>query len=137
MRWRKQWRKRMDRRHKDFIRHLAHLTLSGSEQDAKESVCYVMQFLAQRYPRHAKEALAYYWLCLRSAYRDRYAVVEYVGQCKALWLEMFKKGCDKNARRRWVAEEHPELLGGFKVHIGDTVWDVSLKGQLETFVKHR
>ena len=126
----------MERKHKVLLKHLARLTFEGSGEDLKERIRAIAEFLAQRYPRNAKAFLAQYGRSLKEVFSERYATVMYAGIFREQLLrDLFETR--HLAERRLEKEERPELLGGFKIRIGDTVWDCSLKGQLnalkETF----
>lgn len=122
----------MERKHKVLLKRLAQLTFDGSAEDLKERIRLVAAFLVQRYPRAAKSFLMQYERSLREVFAERYATVTYAGVFREQWLREWTaaKGFSE---RRLEKEEHPELLGGFKIRVGDTVWDCSLKGQLSAF----
>lgn len=122
----------MERKHKAFLQQLAHLTLEGEVESLRERIQTVASFLIQRYPSNAKAFLQQYERCLHKAFTERYAVLEYIGTFHEQWLQKLKNSTSA-ASRRWESEEHPDLMGGFKIRIGDTVWDCSLKGQLSAF----
>ena len=126
----------MERKHKVLLKHLARLTFEGSEEELKERIRAVAEFLVQQYPRDAKAFLTQYERSLKEVFSERYATVMYAGIFREQWLrDLFETR--QLAERRLEKEERPELLGGFKIRVGDTVWDCSLKGQLnalkETF----
>lgn len=126
----------MERKHKVLLKYLARLTFEGAEEDLKERIRVIAEFLIQRYPRNAKSFLTQYERSLKEVFAERYATVIYAGVFREQWLRELIAA--KNfSERRLEKEEHPELLGGFKIRVGDTVWDCSLKGQLnalkETF----
>lgn len=126
----------MERKHKVLLKYLARLTFDGAEADLKERIRTVAEFLAQRYPRDAKPFLTQYERSLKEVFAERYATVTYVGTFLDQWLRELSE-TEHLAERRLEKKECPELLGGFKIRVGDTVWDCSLKGQLsalkETF----
>ena len=88
--------------------------------------------MVQRYPRDAKAFLTQYERSLKEVFSERYATVMYAGIFREQWLRDLLEA-ERLTERRLEKEEHPELLGGFKIRIGDTVWDCSLKGQLSAF----
>lgn len=126
----------MERKHKVLLKYLARLTFEGAEEDFKERIRAIAAFLIQRYPRNAKAFLTQYERSLREVFAERYATVTYAGTFREQWLRDFLEAKHLTERRP-EKEECPELLGGFKIRVGDTVWDCSLKGQLnalkETF----
>ena len=126
----------MERKHKVLLKYLARLTFEGAEEDFKERIHAIAEFLVQRYPRDAKAFLTQYERSLKEAFSERYATVMYAGTFREQWLRDFLEAKHLTERRP-EKEECPELLGGFKIRVGDTVWDCSLKGQLsalkETF----
>ena len=98
----------------------------------KERIRAIAEFLVQRYPRDAKPFLIQYERSLKEVFAERYATGIYAGTFREQWL--LELIAAKNfSERRLEKEEHPELLGGFKIRVGDTVWDCSLKGQLSAF----
>ena len=126
----------MERKHKVLLKHLARLTFEGSEEELKERIRAVAEFLVQQYPRDAKAFLTQYERSLKEVFSERYATVMYAGIFRDQWLQDFLE-TKRLSERRSEKKECPELLGGFKIRVGDTVWDCSLKGQLnalkETF----
>ena len=126
----------MERKHKVLLKYLARLTFEGAEEDFKERIRAIAAFLIQRYPRNAKAFLTQYERSLREVFAERYATVTYAGTFREQWLRDFLEAKHLTEHRP-EKEECPELLGGFKIRVGDTVWDCSLKGQLsalkETF----
>jgi hypothetical protein len=126
----------MERKHKVLLKYLARLTFECADEDLKERIRAIATFLVQRYPRDAKAFLTQYGRSLKEVFSERYATVMYAGIFREQWLRELIAA--KNFSERCLEkEEHPELLGGFKIRVGDTVWDCSLKGQLnalkETF----
>ena len=126
----------MERKHKVLLKYLARLTFEGAEEDLKERMRAIAEFLVQRYPRNAKAFLTQYEHSLKEVFSERYATVMYAGTFREQWLrDLLEAGY--LAERRLEKEECSDLLGGFKIRVGDTVWDCSLKGQLsalkETF----
>lgn len=122
----------MERKHKVLLRYLARLTFEGSGEDLKERIRAIAEFLIQRYPRDAKTFLTQYERSLKEVFAERYATVMYAGIFREQWLRDLLEA-KHLAERRLEKEERPELLGGFKIRVGDTVWDCSLKGQLSAF----
>ena len=122
----------MERKHKVLLKYLARLTFEGIEEDLKERIRAIAEFLVQRYPRDAKAFLTQYERSLKEVFSERYATVMYAGIFREQWLRDLLEA-ERLTERRLEKEEHPELLGGFKIRIGDTVWDCSLKGQLSAF----
>lgn len=122
----------MERKHKVLLKHLARLTFDGSEEELKERIRVIAEFLVQRYPRNAKTFLTQYERSLKEVFAERYATVAYVGTFLDQWLRELSEA-EHLAERRLEKKECPELLGGFKIRVGDTVWDCSLKGQLNAF----
>ena len=122
----------MERKHKVLLKYLARLTFEGAEEDLKERIHAIAEFLVQRYPRDAKAFLTQYERSLKEVFSERYATVMYAGIFREQWLRDLLEA-ERLTERRLEKEEHPELLGGFKIRIGDTVWDCSLKGQLSAF----
>ena len=122
----------MERKHKVLLKYLARLTFEGAEEDLKERIHAIAEFLVQRCPRDAKAFLTQYERSLKEVFSERYATVMYAGIFREQWLRDLLEA-ERLTERRLEKEEHPELLGGFKIRIGDTVWDCSLKGQLSAF----
>ena len=122
----------MERKHKVLLKYLARLTFEGAEEDLKERIHAIAEFLVQRYPRDAKAFLTQYERSLKEVFAERYATVMYAGIFREQWLRDLLEA-ERLTERRLEKEEYPELLGGFKIRIGDTVWDCSLKGQLSAF----
>lgn len=122
----------MERKHKVLLKYLARLTFEGTEENLKERIRTIAEFLVQRYPRNAKAFLTQYERSLKEVFSERCATVMYTGIFRERWLRELITA-KKFSERRLEKEEHPELLGGFKIRVGDTVWDCSLKGQLSAF----
>lgn len=122
----------MERKHRVLLKHLARLTFEGSEGALRERIRAIAEFLVQRYPRNAKAFLMQYERSLKEVFAERYAIVTYVGAFLDQWLRELLEA-KHLTERRLEKKECPELLGGFKIRVGDTVWDYSLKGQLSAF----
>ena len=123
----------MERKHKFLIQRLAEFVFE-SEGNYEGKVGAIAEFLSQRYPRSTKKVLDYFWFCLQKNYRQKYATVEFagcidIGALSKIFSE--KAHLDKN---NTIALEMPELIGGFRVKLGDNVWDHTLKTQLKELV---
>lgn len=123
----------MERKHKFLIQRLAEFVFE-TDRNYEGKVAGIAEFLSQKYPRSTKKVLDYFWFCLQKVYRQKYATVEFAGHVDIDALgKIFseKVHFDKN---NTVAVEAPELIGGFKVRLGDNVWDHTLKTQLKELV---
>ena len=65
----------MERKHKVLLKYLARLTFEGIEEDLKERIRAIAEFLVQRYPRDAKAFLTQYERSLKEVFSERYATV--------------------------------------------------------------
>ena len=123
----------MERKHKFLIQHLAEFVFE-SDTDYEKKVQSIAEFLSQRYPRSTKKVLDYFWFCLQKVYRQKYATVEFAGHVDMDALsKIFSEKAHLN-KNNTVAIETPDLIGGFRVRLGDNVWDNTLKAQLKELV---
>lgn len=123
----------MEYKRKFLIQRLAGFVF---EEDANcvNKVEVIAEFLSNEYPRSTKEVLDYFWFCLQKVYRKKHATVEFAGHVDLDALgEVFNKKVRLN-KNNTVAVEVPELMGGFRVKLGDDVWDHTLKAQLEELI---
>ena len=81
----------MERKHKVLLKYLARLTFEGTEEDLKERIRAIAEFLIQRYPRDAKAFLTQYERSLKEVFSERYATVMYAGIFREQWLRDFSE----------------------------------------------
>lgn len=123
----------MERKHKFLIQRLAEFVFE-SDSNYGDKVGAIAEFLSKRYPRSTKKVLDYFWFCLQNVYRKKYATVEFAGHVDIDALgKIFSEKVRFN-KNNTVAVETPELIGGFRVRLGDNVWDHTLKAQLRELV---
>ena len=123
----------MERKHKFLIQRLAEFVFE-SDANYESKVGAIAEFLSQKYPRSTKKVLDYFWFCLQKVYRQKYATVEFAGHVDMDALGKIFSGKAHLNKNNTVAIETPELIGGFRVRLGDNVWDHTLKAQLRELV---
>lgn len=123
----------MERKHKFLIQRLAGFVFE-TEGNYGNKVGAIAEFLVQKYPRSEKKVLDYFWFCLQKVYRQNYATVEFAGHVDMDALGKIFSERAHLSKDNTVAIEAPELIGGFKVRLGDNVWDHTLKAQLNELV---
>lgn len=126
----------IERKHKCLIQKLAQFTLAGGTSEIMQRVEMIAQWLVQHYPRKSRAFLKYYFSVLQKVYAQRYAVVGFAGRLDDTLLDPILHQLNILDPSFCIKEEHPELMGGFKIQQGDNVWDASLKGQLDAFIKN-
>jgi F0F1-type ATP synthase delta subunit len=119
----------MERKHKFLIQRLAAFVFEA-DTNYGPKVEAIAAFLSRKYPRSTKEVLDYFWFCLQKAYRKRYATVAFSGPINFDDLKKILSEKIHLNKDTMVAIEAPELISGFKIQLGDDVWDHTLKAQL-------
>lgn len=126
----------IERKHKCLIQKLADFTFAGELSEVLPRAEAIGQWLVAHYPRKAHALLKYYVSVLQRVYRKTYITVGFSGCLEDDILAPVLHQLKIKDASHCIKETQPELLGGFKIQHGDDVWDVSLKGQLDAFIKN-
>lgn len=125
----------IERKYKRLIQKLAAFTFAGELSEVLPRVEAIGQWLVAHYPRKAHVLLKYYLSVLQQVYKKTYVTVGFSGCLEDNILAPILHQLEVKDTSHCIKEAQPELLGGFKIQHGDDVWDVSLKGQLDAFIK--
>lgn len=120
---------------KTLARKLVEISLDESGRVSAERVGDVLSTLEQHPPCHARNLrplLKHYLAYIRRAVARSQARLEYAGQMGESTLEEIRAELAEHYGRAIdiVAKENDELIAGFRVAIGDDVYDASLSGRL-------
>ena len=124
----------MERKHRVLMQRFAAFVFNTQLGDYKQRVSAVADLIATRYVRSTKEFLNYFWFCLQKLYHQRYATVEFAGHLDLQKLAEVLHQTVDFSECEIVASECPEVIGGFKIKLGDNVLDCTLKAQLNELV---
>ncbi len=128
----------MDRKTEDhlkaFARKLVELSLDESGRVSAERVGDVLSALEQSPPRHLRALLKQYLVYIRQELARSQAKVEYAGELSESTFNEIRDELSEHYSRsvEIIAKENPELIAGFRVAIGDDVYDASLAGRLQS-----
>jgi len=119
---------------KDFAKKLVGIAYDESGSISAERVGDILVALRQKPPRHHRAVLKQFLVYLRRELAKGQARVEYAGEISESALQEIEENLTKHYDRKidLVTWENPELIAGFRVSIGDDVYDSSIAGRLHT-----
>ncbi|MGE9293025.1 MAG: F0F1 ATP synthase subunit delta [Puniceicoccales bacterium] len=126
----------MDRKTQDQLKTCAHklveLSLDETGRVSAERVGGVLTTLEQNPPRHLRALLKQYLVYIRQELARSQAQVEYAGELPASTLAEIRQELSEHYNRAVdvLPRENESLIAGFRVAIGDDVYDASLAGRL-------
>lgn len=120
-------------RQKQFVKRLLALSLNKEGDVDFERVEAVLTAIRGRPYLEHKALLRRYHQLVRDALRKEEARIRYAGAIRQEDLKRLERFFSKAYGRgiRVVAQEAPELIAGFRVRIGDDVYDDSVWGRLK------
>lgn len=121
---------------KKFAKGLAHLSLEDGVVSA-EKVEAVLQALKKRPPRQLKTVLKHYLYYIKKEIDRGKAVIEYAGALDEARISHILKSLEETYRRTLTLEsrENPSLIAGFRIAVGDDLYDASVSGRLQNLSK--
>jgi F-type H+-transporting ATPase subunit delta len=121
---------------KKFAKKLADLSLEDGLVSA-EKVQAVLETLRQHPPRKPKTVLKYYLYYIKNAVNQSQATIEYAGQIDQAEVAKIEKHLSSSYNRPITATtvETDALIAGFRVSIGDDIFDASVAGRLNSLAK--
>lgn len=117
---------------KQLARQLFQMSLvEGRLSD--ERVSGVLQYIEKSQPAHTLAVLHAYQRLVAAEISRNQAVVEHAGSVSPQTLQTIAVNLGQRYGRpvTAIARPNPELLAGFRVRIGDDVYESSVAGQLE------
>lgn len=125
-----------DKNLKQFAKGLAQLSLEDGVVSA-EKVEAVLQALKKRPPRQLKTVLKHYLYYIRKEIDRGKAVIEYAGTLDDASISKVQKNLEDTYRRTLILEsrENPSLIAGFRIAVGDDLYDASVSGRLANLSK--
>ena len=121
---------------KKFAKGLAHLSLEDGVVSA-EKVEAVLQALKKRPPRQLKTVLKHYLYYIKKEIDRGKAVIEFAGALDEASISNILRRLEETYRRTLTLEswENPSLIAGFRIAVGDDLYDASVSGRLENLSK--
>lgn len=121
---------------KKFAKKLAELSLEDGLVSA-EKVDAVLQTLRQHPPRKPKAVLKHYLYYIKQAANRSRAVVEYAGAIDDASIAAIESHLSHNYNRTITTTtvENADLIAGFRISIGDDIFDASVAGRLNNLAK--
>jgi F-type H+-transporting ATPase subunit delta len=121
---------------KKFAKKLADLSLVDGLVSS-EKVEAVLQTLRQHPPRKPKTVLKYYLYYIKNAVNRSRAIIEYAGQIDQSAITAIENNLTQNYNRpiTTTTVENESLIAGFRISIGDDIFDASVAGRLNNLAK--
>ncbi len=125
-----------DKKLRKFAKGLAELSLEEGVVSA-DKVGAVLQTLKKRPPLQLKTVLKYYLYYIKRAIDRSRAVIEYAGALDDSSIAIIHKSLTETYRRTLTLEsrENPSLIAGFRIAVGDDLYDASVTGRLDNLSK--
>ena len=122
----------LDRKHKDFTKKLARLSLTPDGQIESSRVDAVLASLRAQKPRLLRPLLKAYLRYLQIEDRRSRLLVEHAGTVAPAELESLRAKYTKQYRRelRLETRENAALLAGLRMSIGDDIYETSAANRL-------
>ncbi len=119
---------------KEFAKKLVAIALDESGRVSAERVGDILEALRQDPPRQHRAVLKQFLVYLRRELAKSQARVEYAGDITETALKEIEENLSKHYDRKVdvVTWENPDLIAGFRVSIGDDVYDSSIAGRLHS-----
>lgn len=117
---------------KKFAKKLAGLSLQDGLVSS-ERVDAVLETLKKHPPRKPKTVLKHYLYYIKQAVNRSSAVIEYAGKIDDAGIAAIEKHLSANYQRTitTTAVENKDLIAGFRISIGDDIFDASVAGRLQ------
>ena len=121
---------------KKFAKKLTDLSLEDGLVSA-EKVDAVLQTLRQHPPRKPRTVLKHYLYYIKQAASRSRAVIEYAGDIDDAGVAAIKKHLSQQYNRTITTStvENSDLIAGFRISIGDDIFDTSVAGRLNNLAK--
>lgn len=121
-----------DAKLKQFAKKLAELSLQDGSVSAQR-VDAVLATLKKHPPRKPKAVLKHYLYYIKQAVKRSRAVIEYAGKIDDAGIAAIEKHLSDNYQRTitTTAVENNDLIAGFRISIGDDIFDASVAGRLQ------
>ena len=121
-----------DAKLKQFAKKLAELSLQDGLVSA-EKVDAVLATLKTHPPRKPKAVLKHYLYYIKQAINRSRAVIEYAGKIDDAGSTAIEEYLSANYNRTitTTAVENKDLIAGFRISIGDDIFDASVAGRLQ------
>ena len=121
---------------KKFAKKLADLSLEDGLVSA-EKVQAVLATLRKHPPRKPKTVLKHYLYYIKQEINRSRAVIEYAGQIDEAGIAAIENYLSKNYNRTITTTtvENENLIAGFRISIGDDIFDASVAGRLNNLAK--
>ena len=121
---------------KKFAKKLAELSLEEGLVSA-EKVDAVLETLRKHPSRKPKTVLKHYLYYIRQAVNRSRAVIEYSGQIDDAAIAAIERHLSQNYNRTITTAtvENESLIAGFRISIGDDIFDASVAGRLNNLAK--
>jgi len=122
----------LDRKHKDFAKKLARLSLTPGGQIEASRVDAVLTSLRSQKPRLLRPLLKAYLHYLQIEDRRSRLLIEHAGAVAPAELEALRAKFAKQYRRelRLETRENAALLAGLRMSIGDDIYETSAANRL-------
>lgn len=100
---------------------------------APAKVNAVLEILRTKRPKNYKKLLEIYLANLKAQLRLEHALIEYSGRIDDSTVARLKEDLSKYYDRdiHIDLKENHKLIAGFRISVGDDVWDTSLSGRLD------
>ena len=124
---------RIKKEDKSLAKKLFKMSFSDSELD-KAKIQRVVELIKKEPRAKAVGVLSTYLALIKNFIKKETLLVEAVANVSPTYLNKIKNYFEGKMKRRLNVEvrENPSLLGGVKIIIGDTAWDLSVKGRIDT-----
>jgi F-type H+-transporting ATPase subunit delta len=121
---------------KKFAKKLADLSVEDGLVSA-EKVQAVLAALRKHPPRKPKTVLKHYLYYIKQEINRSRAVIEYAGQIGEAGIAAIGNYLSKNYNRTITTTtvENEDLIAGFRISIGDDIFDASVAGRLNNLAK--
>ena len=121
---------------KKFSKKLADLSLEDGLVSA-EKIEAVLETLRRHPTRKPKTVLKHYLYYIKQAVKRSRAVIEYSGQIDDAGIAAIKHHLSQNYNRTITTTTvaNDSLIAGFRISIGDDVFDASVAGRLNNLAK--
>lgn len=116
---------------KKIIKKLVEVSFKD-ERIVESQVTKSIKILRSLPPSQAIEALSQYLKGLKIRERQHTMYLETVTPLSSTQIQKMKEGfLKKNKITKVVNKINPDILGGFKLRVGDEVWDESIAGKVK------
>lgn len=121
---------------KKFAKKLADLSLEGGVV-SNERIEAVLATLRKNPPRKPKAVLKFYLHYIKQAINRSRAVIEYAGRIDDSGIGTIEAHLSQQYQRpiSTTTIENESLIAGFRISIGDDIFDASVAGRLDNLAK--